>query len=168
MIDCWIAFSREEILRRPKRLTHAGIHIHCAGHLSWHTQDFRNKPQHLMQRPCWDPSGTDSTLPLPKSSPLCIMWPPYSTSTTAEERSEPFLRLRAGIEHTLRKISSDQGKLEAGDLDRLASRRCASRQCLRVQILQQRLYVVAPHSKYCTDSDPVSYTHLTLPTILLV
>jgi hypothetical protein len=108
------------------------------------------------QRPCWDLTGVDVSLPLAKHSPDCLTWPAYSLQ--GPSKSSRLLQQLAykGIERSLRAIESSRGKLAVGDLDRLLERRCVSRQCLRVQILQRKVYVVAPQSQRCSDGDYIS------------
>ena len=108
----------------------------------------------MIARPCWDPGGGDATLPFGKSNPACVHWPAYSSSESSV--NEPRRRLSEGIDQAIQRIHHATGRLSAGDIDHMLSRRCVSRQCLRVQILQRKVLVVAPHSRRCNADDRIA------------
>ena len=93
-----------------------------------------------MATPRWCFAAGNAELPFLKSDPSCPLWPPYRTS-----RSELPHVLDSSIERTL----SAMPAVGDGDLQRLSRLPCVRRQCLRVQILRGRVFVVAPHSKRC-------------------
>ena len=95
---------------------------------------------------CWD--AAEPALPLGRVNPTCLAWPPYSSDETTQQPS-----LSKGIDDSIRSMLQQHGPLHAKSLEQLLLKDCVSRQCLRVQVVKGRVYVVAPPSVRCSRQD---------------
>ena len=103
--------------------------------------------------PCWDVTGGDAALPLGKSSPDCLAWPEYTVPRSST--SSAYGVLSGGIKKAIGAISQSHGKISHDKLRSLARQRCVARQCLHIQILERKVFVIAPHSERCSPGDYV-------------
>ena len=75
-------------------------------------------------------------------SEFCPVWPPYEVADDAGGR------LAGAVRATLRPFGAS---IRAEQIDAALEKKCAQKLCVRVQISDGKIYVVAPRSRTCRD-----------------
>ena len=91
---------------------------------------------------CWNEHAPGMVAGGSMESDFCPVWPPYEVADDAGGR------LAGAVRATLRPFGAS---ILAEQIDAALEKKCAQKLCVRVQISDGKIYVVAPRSRTCRD-----------------
>ena len=103
--------------------------------------------------PCFN-TRAEAELPMSREDPFCPQWPLYRNTSGLAKLWLVERAARQWVERVVEQRAEQRSasKLTNKMIEEIMATRCAQRLCLHVQIIQRRLYIVAPQSRKCAVS----------------